>query len=175
LCLAPALATAQSVRVREAALARIPLAQSIVTDPEILTALRAKNSAGETQEEIQRKDREWVQNPLFPLRKTLSENSCAQRLRELTKSDANVVEVILMDRNGANVCISKVTSDYWQGDEAKFQKTFEAGKPIFVDEPAFDESTAVYSIQVSILVSDGSAKVGALTLGLRVKKQELEK
>jgi hypothetical protein len=81
----------------------------------------------------------------------------------------------VMDRQGANVCVSKETSDYWQGDEPKFQKTFEADKPVFVDEPKFDESAAVYGVQLSTLVTDGQAKIGALTLGLRVKKQDLPK
>jgi hypothetical protein len=169
---APALA-AQSVGVREAALARIQLAQSVAKDPEILKAIRAKNASGETPADIQRKDKEWMQNPQSALRKALSDNECARRLRELTAADASVVEVIVMDKNGANVCVSKETSDYWQGDEPKFQKTFEAGKPVFVDEPKFDESAAVYGVQLSILVNDGLAKVGALTLGLRVKQQDL--
>jgi hypothetical protein len=173
--LVPSLGSAQSVGVREAALARIQLAQSVAKDAEILKAIRAKNASGETQADIARKDKEWMQNPQSGLRKTLSGNDCARRLRDLTAGDASVVEVILMDKNGANVCVSKETSDYWQGDEPKFQKTFGAGKQVFVDEPKFDESAAVYGIQLSILVSDGQAKAGALTLGLKVKKQDLQK
>jgi hypothetical protein len=164
---------AQAVGVREAALARIPLAQAIASDPQVLLALRAKNASGETQDEILRRDKEWMQNPQLPLRKQLSTNACAQRLRELTNGDSSVVEVILMDKNGANVCVSRETSDYWQGDEAKFQKTFGADKQIFVDEPAFDQSTGVYAIQLSVLVRDGQTKAGALTLGLRVAKRDL--
>ena len=80
-----------------------------------------------------------------------------------------------MDKNGANVCVSKETSDYWQGDEAKFQKTFGASKDVFVDEPSFDQSTNVYAIQLSVVVRDAGKKVGALTLGLRVSKQDAEK
>jgi hypothetical protein len=175
LCLASAVAYAQAVGIREAALARVRLAQSVAADPEILKAIRAKNASGETIEEIRRKDKEWTQNPQFPLRKTLSENDCAHRLRKLTAADPSVVEAILMDRSGANVCVSQTTSDYWQGDEPKFQKTFGDGKLIFAGDPSFDDSTATYTIQLSILVTDGQEKVGALTLGLRVKKQDLQK
>jgi hypothetical protein len=167
-----AVALAQSVGIREAALARMPLAQKIGADPEILRALRAKNASGETIEEIQRKDKEWMANPQFALRKSLTSSACGQRLRDLTKSDTAVVEVILMDKNGANVCVSRETTDYWQGDEAKWQKTFGEGKDVFVDEPAFDQSTGVYAIQISTLIFDGKTKAGALTLGLRVPRQE---
>jgi hypothetical protein len=174
LCFAP-WAAAQAAGVREAALARMPLARSIATDAQILKEIRAKNASGETMEEVQRKDKEWMQNPQFPLRKTLSENACAQKLRELIKGDANVVEAILMDKHGANVCVSSVTTDYWQGDEAKFQKTFDADKEVFVDEPAFDQSTGVFAIQLNVLIRDGQSKIGALTLTLRIKKQEIAK
>jgi hypothetical protein len=167
------LATGQSLGVREAALARVKLIQRIAADPEMLKAVRAKNASGETMDEVQRKDREWAQNPQFPLRKALTSGACAERLRDLTKGDANVAEVILMDKNGANVCVSRETSDYWQGDEAKFQKTFGADKALFVDEPAFDQSTNVFAIQMSAIVYDGGAKVGALTLGLRINQREL--
>jgi hypothetical protein len=156
---------------RETALARISRARAIAEDPEVLGAVRARNASPDTMAEIQRKDKEWMGNPQAPLRKTLTQNACAQRLREMTKDDPLIVEVILMDAQGANVCVSKETSDYWQGDEAKFHKTFGDGKEVFVDEPAFDTSANVYALQLSLLIRDGGKKVGALTLSLRVPKQ----
>lgn len=169
--LAAAATTALSqVGPRETALARISRAHAIAEDPEVLSALRARNATPDSTAEIQRKDKEWMSNPQAPLRKTLSQSACAQRLREMTKDDPLIVEVILMDAQGANVCVSKETSDYWQGDEAKFHKTFSDGKDIFVDEPAFDASANVYALQLSVLVKDGGKKAGALTLSLRVPK-----
>src|SRR5262245_9475108 len=158
------------VGVREAALARVKRARAIAADPQLLAAVKAKNASGEKSDDIQRKDKEWTQNPQYALRKTMSTSACAQRLRELTKDDANIVEVILMDKNGANVCVAPETSDYWQGDEAKFQKTYGEGKDVFVDEPAPDKSTGVFQIQLSVIVKDGAEKAGALTLGLRIKQ-----
>jgi len=81
-----------------------------------------------------------------------------------------VVEAILMDEKGANVCVSRETSDYWQGDEDKWQKPFVEGKVAFVDEPAFDASSATYAIQLSVPVSEGTHRLGALTLTLKVRK-----
>jgi hypothetical protein len=158
------------VGARETALARIARARVIANDPEIQGALRARNAAPDSMAEIQRKDKEWMANLQAPLRKALSQNACAQRLRELTKDDPLIVEVILMDAQGANVCVSRETSDYWQGDEAKFHKTFGEGKDIYVDEPAFDASANVFALQLSVLIKDGGPKVGALTLSLRVPK-----
>jgi hypothetical protein len=160
------------VGVREAALARVPLARALAADAQLLEAVRAKNAKAESEAEIRRLDAEWTRDASHALRGELSRGACADRLRELTKADPNVVEVILMDRNGANVCISRETSDYWQGDEPKFQKTFGQDKELHVDEPALDQSTGVYAIQLSVLVRDGGQKAGALTLGLRVRKQQ---
>jgi hypothetical protein len=166
-------ALAQVARVREAALARVPLARSVAADPQLLGALQSKNASRESPDEIRRKDAEWTANAQLPLRKELASSPCAQRLRDLTKSDPLIVEAILMDANGANVCISRETSDYWQGDEAKFQKTFGADKEVFLDEPAFDSSSGTYAIQLSVLVKDGETKAGALTLTLRVRKDHV--
>jgi hypothetical protein len=161
--------------VRQTAMARIGLAQTVAADPQVLKAVVAKNSTHETMEEILHIDKEWTDNLQYPLRKTLSMNACAQHLRELTKDDPLIVEVILMDAQGANVCVSKETSDYWQGDEAKWQKTFGASKEVFIDEPAFDASTGVYAIQLSAIVADGKTKVGALTFTLRLHREDVGK
>lgn len=167
-----ALAFGQATGVREMALARVLKARAVAADPEVLKAITAKNATHETMDEVHRKDKEWMANPQSPLRKELSGSACAQRVRDLTKDDPAIVEVIVMDRQGANVCVSRETSDYWQGDEAKFQKTYGADKEVFVDEPAFDASTGTYAVQLSVMVTDGRAKVGALTLTLRVRKGE---
>jgi hypothetical protein len=165
----------QATGVREMALARVLKARAIAADPEVLKAIISKNATRETMEEVHRKDKEWMANPQSPLRKELSGSTCAQRVRALTKDDPAIVEVIVMDRQGANVCVSRETSDYWQGDEAKFQKTYGADKEVFVDEPAFDASTGTYAVQLSVMVMDGRAKVGAITLTLRVRKGEVKR
>ena len=74
-----------------------------------------------------------------------------------------------MDAQGALVCATVETSDYWQGDEPKWQRV-QAKSPGFVDEPALDPSTGVYAVQLSVPVKDREAKVGALTLTLRLPK-----
>ena len=62
-----------------------------------------------------------------------------------------------------------MTSDYWQGDEAKVQKTFGAGAgAVFVDEIELDESTQTYQGQVSFALTDPASGevIGAVTIGL---------
>ena len=44
----------------------------------------------------------------------MTQGACAERLRALIKEDSFVVEAFLMDAQGALVCASRETSDYWQ-------------------------------------------------------------
>jgi hypothetical protein len=158
--------------VRETALARVARVRAAAGDRELVAAVLAKNATGESMEGVRRKDKEWMENPKYALRRELSSNACARRLRELTQDDAFIVEAIVMDAQGANVCVSRETSDYWQGDEAKFQKTFGADREIFVDEPALDASTLTYAIQLSAVVHEGKAKIGVVTLTLKVGRPD---
>jgi hypothetical protein len=169
--LAPATLRAQAaVAVKQMALARVRLAEQIAADPELHKAVVAKNAEGESRQTIEARDHEWIRNPNAPLRKALTASPCAARLREKIAADPLVVEAILMDAQGANVCVSRETSDYWQGDEDKWQKPFVKGRAAFVDEPAFDASSATYAVQLSVPVLDAAKRIGALTLTLKIKK-----
>lgn len=80
-----------------------------------------------------------------------------------------ITEVFVMDNLGLNVGQSAITSDYWQGDEAKFQKTYPMGPDaLHISEIELDESTQTYQAQVSMTVIDpGTGTViGAVTFGV---------
>jgi hypothetical protein len=163
--------TARARMVKETAYARVTLAQSIARDPSVLEAIRAKNKSGETLEQIRRKDAYWIANPHDPLRQQIVQAPCSNKLKTLVKGDPVIVEAFAMDDKGALVCSINETSDYWQGDEAKWQRTYQDGKETFVDEPAFDSSTGTYAIQISVPVYDAPGqRIGALTLTLKLKR-----
>ena len=89
------------------------------------------------------------------------------------RSEGLFTEIILMDARGLNVGISEVTSDYWQGDEDKWQKTFLAGPhSLHIGALEEDLSTRTVQSQVSLPVVDpdtGEA-IGALTFGIDVEE-----
>jgi len=159
-----------AAHARQAAYARVKTAERVASQPELVRAVLAKNQVPEGPGDIQRRDKEWVANPRYALRKELTHGPCADRLRALLLDDKIVVEAFLMDSRGGLVCSTVETSDYWQGDEAKWQKTYQAGQKFFVDEPAQDASTGLFAVQLSVLVSDAGEKIGALTLTLRVPR-----
>jgi hypothetical protein len=157
-------------KARETATARVALAQAIAADPELAKAVQAKNQSGESEADILKKDKEWQANPRYPLRQEMTSNACATRLKKLLAMEPIVVEAFLMDNKGALVCATRETSDYWQGDEAKWQSTFADGKPVFVDQPALDMSSNSFGVQLSVLGKDGGKAAGALTLTLKVPR-----
>lgn len=64
-----------------------------------------------------------------------------------------------------------MTSDYWQGNEAKWQKTFLADQDaVQVSEVTFDESAKKYQSQVSLPITDPATgeMIGAATVGVYV-------
>ena len=82
-------------------------------------------------------------------------------------------EIFVMDAKGLNVGQSDVTSDYWQGDEAKWKETFLKGKgAVHVGDLEQDESTQQLQSQVSVPVTDPATgeNIGAVTFGVNVDK-----
>jgi len=149
-----------------------------MADPVVIEAIKAQNekNANLTQAEIDALDKQWRAETKAAA-KPLIAATMANKLSEfLKKKEAEtkglVTEIFVMDNKGLNVGQSDVTSDYWQGDEAKWQKTFLVGPAaIFVDKVEKDESTQKFQTQVSISVIDTASKavIGAVTVGLDVE------
>ena len=160
-----------ALQARETAYARMPLADRIAADPALLKAILAKNAVLESPGEIKRIDDDWRSNLHYPLRKKLTSGPCADRLRTLVQDDKLVVEAFLMDERGGLVCATVETSDYWQGDEPKWQKTYRDGARYFLGEPHLDVNTNTFAVQLSVLVGEPEHKLGALTLTLRIPRE----
>ncbi len=144
------------------------------TDPIIVSAVRAKNEQNESSEEIQKHDQEWMaaKSPT-PFMNSLLENDVSEYLRKLSTAKAYYAEIFVMDKNGALVALSDLTSDYWQGDEDKFTKSYANGEgKTFIDNAKYDESSKKTLVQVSVPVKDGEKVIGAITVGIVVDEIE---
>lgn len=138
----------------------------------IVEAVKQQNSKGLTLDSIKEMDEKWKNTAgIADFMKVLMDSGCGPNLQRIQKENPYFAEIFVMDNQGANVCQTDKTSDYWQGDEAKFQKSFAGGKgAVFVDEVEFDDSTQSYISQVSVPVMDGSIAIGAITFGIDVDK-----
>ncbi len=142
------------------------------TDPVIVTAVKAANSKGQTLDAIKAMDRKWRDTAgIADYMKAIMESDCGKHLRRIQHDAPYYAEIFVMDNQGANVAMTDKTSDYWQGDEAKFKKSFNNGQgAVFVDEVEFDDSTQAYLVQVSVPVKDNGSVIGAITFGVDIDK-----
>jgi hypothetical protein len=151
---------------------RGPLIEAIAARPKIVAAVAEQNALNRSLEEIQRIDLDWQsQQDLTPLKEALESNPAGQLLKSfVTRAAKMYSEALLMDNQGALVAAYPMPSDYWQGDEEKFQAPWESGK-LYVGRIRFDESTQVYASPVSVLVfDDDGTKIGVLVMGVRLSK-----
>jgi hypothetical protein len=150
----------------------IPRLEKLGKDIRIIEAVREENNNRKTLEEIKKIDKEWrATGNTEDYMTVLMKNKCAQFLKTLQIHNTFFSEVFVMDNLGANVAMTDKTSDYWQGDEDKFIKSFVNGKGgIHRGEIEFDNSTKAFLIQVSIPVIDGNYAIGAITFGVDVNK-----
>ena len=148
------------------------------TNSTIVAAVKAQNDkhAGLSQADIDALDKKWRAQTgasSKPMINELLGRPASKKLVEYRNGGEGLfTEIFVMDNKGLNVAQSDVTSDYWQGDEAKWQKTFLAGPDgMFIDEVEFDESTQTYQAQVSISIvdPDSGAAIGAITVGVNVE------
>ncbi|HVO04743.1 MAG TPA: hypothetical protein VMT54_21290 [Candidatus Cybelea sp.] len=146
-----------------------------VADPDIVAAINAANTerAGYDQAKIDALDKQWkaeVGGASHPLVDQIAANPSSAKLKAICEGKGGLVtEAFLMDAKGMNVGMCDPTSDFWQGDEAKWQKTFQAGPDaIFVDKVEQDESTQKFEVQTSMTIVDPASgkPIGAITVGL---------
>ncbi|MEI4487109.1 hypothetical protein V8J36_13005 [Frigidibacter sp. MR17.14] len=143
-------------------------------DKIILSALAAANTQREslTPAAIEGLDATWAAETKASTHPTIDAviaNPVADFLREHQHAaQGRIVEVILMDNHGLNVAATDVTSDMWQGDEAKFTETFPKGVgAMHFGEVDFDDSTGLLVVQVSLTIVDPATNqpLGAMTVG----------
>lgn len=141
------------------------------SDAVIVAAVKAQNAKGVSLDTIKQLDEKWMKTAGYDdFMKSLMNNDCAKYLNQLAKNYPYITEAFVMDAKGANVCMIDKTSDYWQGDEDKHQKSYAGGKgAVFIDKVKFDESTQSYAAQVSVPVIEGGKAIGAVTFGVNVE------
>ncbi len=88
-------------------------------------------------------------------------------VQEKAEPAGAVTEVFVMDGWGWNVAQTAGTSDYYQGDEGKWQKTFASDDIEILD---IVEEDGVKFAQISVPIKDGDKNIGAVTVGVDVDK-----
>ena len=79
-----------------------------------------------------------------------------------------ITEIFVMDGWGWNVGQTSATSDYYQGDEGKWQKTFASADPNEIEILDIEEEDGIRFANVSLPIKENGKNVGAVTVGVDV-------
>ena len=149
--------------------------RDIAQNPVLVSAILAQNeqTAGYDEGKIDELDKQWraeVDAADKPLISATLDTEASKYLASAQSDSAGLfTEIFATDAKGLNVAQSTITSDYWQGDEDKFSKSFGVGADaVFLGEIEQDESTQAYQSQVSITITDPAtgAPIGSITAGI---------
>ena len=153
----------------------VPDIKALTSNSVIVDAVKAQNAKNISLDEIKKKDVAWQGTTgVDDFMTGLLNSAAAKEMLKFEKTKSYYTELFLMDNQGANVAMTNKTSDYWQGDEAKWQKSFDGGKgATHIGDVKFDDSAQAYLVQVSLPVMDGDKAIGAITVGINL--DELEK
>ncbi|MBS7542857.1 hypothetical protein [Ancylobacter oerskovii] len=145
--------------------------QPWLSDPVVISAVVASNKAHAKlmQTDIDELDNKWKAKDQA-LRDSTMKNKLAEFLIKKKEASGGVItEAFVMDGYGLNVGQTDDTSDMWQADEAKWQKTYPVGPgAIFVDKVEEDGGKKI--AQVSVAISEKDQNIGAVTFGIDVDK-----
>jgi hypothetical protein len=153
----------------------------IVKNDLVIACVKSSNKMPpKSLEEMVQLEKQWRSSePDNPLIKKVLNNPCSDYLRKVQKTDKRLyLELFIMDKQGSIIAGSNKTSDYWQGDEAKFVEAFADGKgSIFIDKLDFDVSTNSFQVQISLPVIDPATKeaIGTMTVGIKTKALDTHK
>jgi hypothetical protein len=139
-------------------------------DAVLVAEVTRQNGQALAMSTINSRDQKWqATSGMDGFMKELMSNAGAKRLAAIEKEYGVIVESFLMDNKGANVSMTNKTSDYWQGDEAKFIKSFNGGKgAVHMGEAKFDKSAQAYVVQISVPVISGDRAIGAITYSVNM-------
>ncbi|SNR58147.1 hypothetical protein [Puniceibacterium sediminis] len=144
-------------------------------DPVLIDAIIAHNAMtqGYDDARVLELDAEWaaqIDAADKPLISAVTDSPASDFLRtQLAASSGVIFEIFVMDAQGLNVASSGLTSDYWQGDEAKFQESYGAGVgAVHFSDVEYDESSQQYQAQISFSLTDPASGelIGAITVGV---------
>lgn len=130
--------------------------------------IKKQNASDLPMDQIMAWDKEWAAaESEIPLMKRMMGNATADEVRRIVALHPPLAETFVMDKRGANVGQNEPTSDYFQGDEAKWSDTYEK-HTIWIGKDSLDQSTFQKLQHVSFPIFDENGEVvGAICWGVK--------
>jgi hypothetical protein len=136
-----------------------------------VNAVRRQNAQSLDAATIEQRDREWRSSgDEDPLKRALQSGDHAAVMQRFVDQDPALSGALLADNRGANVAIYRLVDDYWQGDEAEWERTYNKGDgQVYVSPVQLDEKTGGISTYVSAPVLYRSETIGVLVVGVNLR------
>ncbi|HBN49616.1 MAG TPA: hypothetical protein DD465_10650, partial [Thalassospira sp.] len=156
---------------------QLPAIRAMAANAELVGAVRSAMGGAQIQPDaIVEIDREWRQGSeggiASPKATEILENPLSDILRAFQESDAdNIAEIFVFDTNGAVIGMNRLTTDFDQSDEQKFEVTISHDPDISqIADIYFDGSTRAFlsQITVPIINPETGDVIAAMTVGLDV-------
>ena len=133
----------------------------------VVQAVKAQEAAPPAMERVRAIDEAW-QRGEDPegLATSLAKNDCAQALQTLMSANPGYGEAYVTDHQGAIVCMTDRTSDYWQGDEEAWTRAYGGGAgAVVVGKTERDATTGLDVVPISVPIKSAGQVIGVLTVG----------
>ena len=149
---------------------RIEKVQTVAAIPPLIEAVKLQNSKNIPLSDVVLLDKKWRAGDQDVINSVLETKISRILMQKIKHNVAIYSEAFLCDDLGANVAAYPATSDYWQGDEAKwFNVWTEDGKgEVVVGDVEYDESSKVKTVQISVPVLDEGVSIGVLVMGVKL-------
>ena len=148
----------------------LPAIADILAEPIVEYTVLAQNTrfAGFGQDRVDALDTQWRaerEQDAQPLISAVLSNPVSTYLTRVQAQAIGLyTEIFVMDDLGLNVGQSNISSDFWQGDEAKWLETCAKGPgSVFVDEPELRDDIGAWVVQVNVSIDKDGAAIGAST------------
>lgn len=143
----------------------------VAASPSIIQNIEQANASNKlTQERIDQIDQAWINNTpsAQAAMNSVMGNPTSDFLRKINRLYPEYLELFLIDRKGCVTAANLPTSDYWQGDEAKWQKIINGDHTdYFIDQVELDESVQAYVHHYSMPIKDlNDQLIGVLVVGI---------
>ncbi len=149
----------------------------MLQQPEVIAAIKNHNETyplAPSNDEVVKLEQIWhleATGDHGGLVEQVNASAASEILREMIDDfRGKYTEFLVMGKHGLLVAQSAVATDYFQGDEDKYKKSFPLGPDaVYVDKLGYDQSVAAVQAQVSFTLIDPETgePVGAATVGIR--------
>jgi hypothetical protein len=147
---------------------KIRVVQHMALNPLLVKAVRRQNAQSLDAATIEQRDREWRSSgDDDPLKRSLQSGDHAAVIQRFVEQDPALSGALLADNQGANVATYRLGDDYWQGDEAEWERTYNEGQ-VYVSPIQLDEKNGTVSTYVAAPVLDRGETIGVLLVGVNL-------